>query len=294
MFPLIFYPEVTMLQTDLRAILAEARDVLAGAQVSPRRFFLLYLLLDAAMRLANYFANLSSADSLLPFSNPAGMFVTVLVNLLTVVLGAGCCLYCLAIRRGERAEFLTLFDGFSFVGRIILVSLLQYSVAMLWSIPASLVMGLLLGSPAVVLAAPLLVLPLMAIYRYSFALYNLCEDPDIGILRAMELSKRQTHGRLTALLLLDLRFLGWIILAFLPTIAAFVINYMTLMGTPMPMLPLPLSLVLQLIFPVAVGMFYIPLRDTAKACLYAEAVRATGADPLATGPDDLGGFPPLN
>lgn len=290
MFPLIFYPEVTMLQTDLRAILAEARDVLAGAQVSPRRFFLLYLLLDAAMRLANYFANLSSADSLLPFSNPAGMFVTVLVNLLTVVLGAGCCLYCLAIRRGERAEFLTLFDGFSFVGRIILVSLLHYSLVTLWSIPASLVML----TPAAILAIPLLALPIMAFYRYSFALYNLCEDPDIGILRAMELSKHQTHGRLTALLLLDLRFLGWIILAFLPTIAAFVINYMTLMGTPMPALPLPLSLALQLIFPVAVGMFYIPLRDTAKACLYAEAVRATGADPLATGPDDLGGFPPLN
>ena len=86
MFPLIVHSEVTMLQTDLRAILAEARDVLTGAQVSPRRFFLLSLLLDAAMRLANYIANLSSADALLPFSNPVGMFVTVLVNLLTVVL----------------------------------------------------------------------------------------------------------------------------------------------------------------------------------------------------------------
>ena len=290
MFPLIFYPEVTMLQTDLRAILAEARDVLAGAQVSPHRFFLLYLLLDAAMRLANYFANLSSADSLLPFSNPVGLFVTLLVNLLSAVLTAGGCLYCLAIRRGERAEFLTLFDGFSFVGRIILVSLLQYSLVTLWSIPASLVML----TPAAILATPLLALPIMAFYRYSFAIYNLCENPDVGILRSLELSKRQTHGRLTALLLLDLRFLGWIILAFLPTIAAFTINYMSLMGMPMPTLPLPLSLVLQLIFPVAVGMFYIPLRDTAKACLYAEAVRATGADPLATGPDDLGGFPPLN
>lgn len=283
-----------MLQTNLRTILAEAREVLSGAQVSPRRFFLLLLLLDAAMRLANYFANLSSADALLPFSNPVGLFVTLLVNLLSVVLTAGGCLYCLAIRRGERAEFLTLFDGFSFAGRIVLVSLLQYSVAMLWSIPASLVMGLLLGSPAVVLAAPLLALPLMAIYRYSFALYNLCEDPDIGILRAMELSKRQTHGRLTVLLLLDLRFLGWSILAFLPTIAAFVINYMSLMGTPMPALPLPLSLALQLLFPIMVGVLYQPLYKTAKACLYAEAVRATGADPLSTGPDDLGGFPPLN
>ena len=152
-----------MLQTDLRAILAEARDVRTGAQVSPRRFFLLYLLLDAAMRLANYIANLSSADALLPISNPVGMFVTVLVNLLTVVLGAGCCLYCLAIRRGERAEYLTLFDGFSFVGRIILVSILQYSLVVLWSVPGSLVMGLLLGSPFSILAAPLMALPLFVL-----------------------------------------------------------------------------------------------------------------------------------
>ncbi len=33
--------------------------------------------------------------------------------------GAGFVLYCMAIRRGERAEYLTLFDGFSFVGKVI-------------------------------------------------------------------------------------------------------------------------------------------------------------------------------
>ena len=74
------------------------------------------------MNLASYFAN-NSGGGIPALSNPLGLFVWILVSLLALILEAGCWLYCAAIRRGERTEYLTLFDGFSFAGRLILLYL---------------------------------------------------------------------------------------------------------------------------------------------------------------------------
>lgn len=54
---------------------------------------------------------------------------------------------------------------------------------------------------------------IVAVYRYRFALYNLCEDPDMGIMDAIRLSKEQTMGYKGDLFLLDLSFLGWLLLS---------------------------------------------------------------------------------
>ncbi len=53
---------------------------------------------------------------------------------------------------------------------------------------------------------------IIATYRYRFALYNLLENPDLGILEAINLSKEQTYGYKWQLFVLDLSFLGWLIL----------------------------------------------------------------------------------
>ena len=52
---------------------------------------------------------------------------------MSMVLAAGFVLYCMAVRRGERAEYLTLFDGFSFVGKVILLNIVIYLFTFLWS-----------------------------------------------------------------------------------------------------------------------------------------------------------------
>ena len=72
----------------------------------------LYLALILVINLADALAG--GMGSGLP-----GTFVAVLALLLGAVLGAGFTLYCMAVRRGQRAEFITLFDGFSFVGKVI-------------------------------------------------------------------------------------------------------------------------------------------------------------------------------
>ena len=60
---------------------------------------------------------------------------------MSMVLASGFVMYCMAIRRGERAEYLTLFDGFSFVGKVILLNIVIYLFTFFWSllfvIPAS-------------------------------------------------------------------------------------------------------------------------------------------------------------
>ena len=88
----------------------DLRRRLRSAQVSPRAMTALYtgllLVLDLIILLGSGYGVLS-------------VFIRILCWLISIVLGAGFVLYCMAIRRGERSEYLTLFDGFSFAGRLI-------------------------------------------------------------------------------------------------------------------------------------------------------------------------------
>ena len=284
---------------DRRQLLRETDHILRDAQVSPRRFFALFLAMDGLMRLANYFANLSN-EQLVSLSNPVGLFVTILVNLLSLVLEAGCVLYCLAIRRGERVEYLTLFDGFSFVGRVILLYLTKYMFILLWSLPASLfgsTMLMLYGNDMLLssfLMPLLLIPPVMAVYRYRFAIYNLCEQPDMSPMDAIRLSKQQTFGCKGHLLLLDLRFAGWMVLSYLPSIAVLSLNLMAVLGRPVPPINEPVSLTLQLLFPIFIGVIYLPRYYGVIAGCYEAAKANTGVTPghpgWNHGPDNLGGY----
>ena len=113
--------------------------------------------------------------------------------LVTAVLGAGYILYTMNVRKGLITPYTTLFDGFLFAGKIILLEIVQYIFVFLWSL--------------------LFIIPgIIAGYRYRFALYNLCENPEMGVMEALNMSKAQTRGHKWELFVLDLSFLGWIIL----------------------------------------------------------------------------------
>ena len=55
-------------------------------------------------------------------------------------------------------------------------------------------------------------LGIVAAYRYRFAMLNLCENPEIGVMEALNMSKAQTLGFKWQLFVLDLSFIGWNIL----------------------------------------------------------------------------------
>ena len=253
----------------------------------------LYLGLIAVLNLADTLAG-SVSFSLL------GTFVTVLTMLLGTVLNVGFVLYCMAIRRGERAEFLTLFDGFSFVGKIIGLSILQSVFIFLWSL--------------------LFVIPgIIAAYRYRFAMYNLCENPDLSIVEALDMSKRQTEGYKGQLFVLDLSYLGWGILASLPSTVEFFYLYLQIledpavfMADPTRLVPLIgsgllMSLIIWL-WSLAVQLFYLPNYQCVELGYFDIAKETSGVgagarpqeggwsgwnggqDGWGGGPDDLGGY----
>ena len=176
---------------DRRECKARARNLLETAQVSPLKMVALWLGLKAVL---SFLGDMGQGANLLY------VFLLALTLMLSLTLDAGFVLYCMAVRRGERAEYLTLFDGFAFAGKVILLTVAQTVFVALWSL--------------------LFVLPgLVAFYRYRFALYNLLENPELGVMEALRISKRQTNGFKGQLFALDMSYLGWGLLAALPSLA---------------------------------------------------------------------------
>lgn len=254
---------------DRKRLKADMKELLSTAQVSPKGMAALYLGLAMALSALDYLAGGGNA---VMERNLVGIFVYVLTTLLTTVLGAGFSLYCMAVRRGERAEYLTLFDGFSFVGKLIALTIVEAAFIMLWSM--------------------LFVVPgIVAAYRYRFALYNLYENPGIGVMEALDMSKRQTWGYKSQLFALDWSYFGWLMLASLPMLAMLFLLYrlvFQIVTGPMPDLSAEELVAQALILPVwvwsligsgfslVVGLFYVPNRECVELGYFETAKRTSG------------------
>lgn len=178
---------------DLGRIKAESRSLLRSGTVSPLKVTALLLaitlVLDIIDSAVSYMIDTSGGLTVLSFS-----FVSILVSLISIVLNAGYLCYCLGIRRGEHMPYESLFDAFSFAGKAILLSIVEGIFIGLWSL--------------------LFVVPgIIAAYRYSFAMMDLCENPDLGVMEALDLSKQQSYGYKGQLFMLSLSFFGWLLLA---------------------------------------------------------------------------------
>ena len=247
---------------DRRRVKAESRAILREAQVAPRTFFALYLGIVALMNLCSSLTSMAG-DSFEFLSGPAGLFVAIFTSLLTPILSVGAYLYCMAIRRGERAEYLTLFDGFSFAGKIIVLFLLQTIYIFLWT--------LLFFVPGFVAA-----------YRYRFAYLNLCANPSLTPAEALNLSKQQTRGYKSQLLKLDLSYIGWILLASLPilVLSALVTDPELFNSIAMN----PLYTVAELACSFGFGLIYMPSYHTSELAYFETAVRTSGLTPESPRP----------
>lgn len=201
---------------DRKQIKAEAKQRLSTAKVNPYGFTLIYMLIGVVLGGLSLYAavprlvvSVTQMQQLNPAFSvqipayltnlpalPSGIagFVSVLVGLVAILLEAGVVLYHLGVWRGEEKPFSTLFEGFTIAGKVIVLSILEVVFIWLWS--------LLFLIPGIVAA-----------YRYRFALYNLCENPELSAIEALNMSKAQTKGYKGSLFVLDLSFLGWDILA---------------------------------------------------------------------------------
>ena len=257
---------------DRKKLKEEVGELLSGAQVSPKAMTALYAGLLLVLNLVCAF----TGEGIL------STFVSILTSLLSVLLGAGFAMYCMAIRRGERAEYLTLFDGFSFVGKLIALTIVTYAFIWLWSM--------------------LFIIPgIIAAYRYRFAPYNLYENPGISVMEALEMSKRQTMGYKGQIFALDLSYIGWTLLASLPAMVEMGMiyyamfssyyDYMTGAISLMPtdftasvILPAWLWTLISGLWSMAVSLFYLPHFQCVELGYFETAKRTSGAGADLTPP----------
>ena len=261
---------------DRRSLKAEMKNLLRDAQVSPKGMTALYFGILIILNLVDMFTSSTGVPLL-------GTFVSILASLLSMVLSAGFIFYCMTVRRGERAEYLALFDGFSFVGKIILLNIVKNLFIVLWSF--------------------LFVIPgFIAMYRYRFALYNLCENPDLGVMEALNMSKQQTLGYKGQLFMLDLSYIGWALLSSVPAIVQMLYIYTCIFMDPLyymadPMriyaitLPLPalLQILLTGLWALAAAVLYLPTYQCTELGYFETAKRTSGVGTSSPeGPGRLG------
>lgn len=182
-------------QLDRSDIKREAQELIHTASVSPIKFTLLFLAISLVLDLLDAAAT-SFTGSIFSFALLSVSFLSILITLVTHVLDAGYYCYCLGVHRREEMPYESLFDGFTFAGKVIALTIVEAVFIALWSL--------------------LLVVPgIIAVYRYSFAMWNLCADPSIGVMEALNRSKRQTVGYKWQLFSLQISFIGWYFLLFL-------------------------------------------------------------------------------
>ena len=242
---------------DRRRVQAESRAVLRDAQVSPLLFFAAYLGVKNLLQLGSYLATwLGNGGSLL--ANPAELFMYLFASLFSPILLAGTFLYAFAIRRKERAELSVLFDGLSFTGKLVGLYLLEALFIFLWML--------------------LFIIPgLIAIYRYRFAYINLCKNPTLSPLDALNLSKAQTRGYKFQLFQLDLSYFAWSFMSMLPStlLSAFVMDPEQVAAISMS----PLYIAADLGFFFVFSLVYLPNLTVSLVAYHETAVRTSGADP---------------
>ena len=185
----------------------QSRDLAREAQVSAAA---MTALLMGLLLVLNQVVDLALTLSPQGF---LGVFLERLGVLLSLVLQAGFLLYCMAVYRGELAEYPLLFDAVPFAGKLILLYLLEGLLVYLWSL-----LFLIPGA--------------IAFYRYRFAVYNLCEDPEISAVEALRRSRLQTAGHKLELFCMDLTFAPWALVGQLPYLYSV---YLLLTDQPLPL-----------------------------------------------------------
>ena len=129
-----------------------------------------------------------------------------------LVMGAfalGASKYFLALIRRQSHSTGQAFSGFEHFGNALLLMLLYTIFVFLWTL--------------------LLIVPgIIAAFRYSQAFYILADDPNKGALECLRLSKEMMRDNKLKLFCVDLSFIGWLILAAIPSgIISGVINVAT-------------------------------------------------------------------
>lgn len=174
-----------------------------------------------------------------------GIGLTLLVSIFTCVLQFGYTAYALGLAKGETMGFGSLFTGFGMLGRVLGLSIVTGFFSLMWVLAiftpavglivlaawlfvtvlqlewlAYVVMYLLMAAAYVLLFARVL--------RYAMALRVMVEDPEVGVMGAIERSKELMKGRRWELVKLELSFLGWYLAEYMVLMAVLYVGIIVL------------------------------------------------------------------
>lgn len=114
--------------------------------------------------------------------------------ILGAIVGVGFCRMCVRVYRGEKPQVKDVFDGFNGFGRVLIASVLCWVYTLLWSL--------------------LLVIPgIIKYYAYFFTQYIVMDFPRLSASQAIELSKKMTKGCKWKIFMMQLSFIGWVLLS---------------------------------------------------------------------------------
>lgn len=125
---------------------------------------------------------------------PTADFLSFALRIMSMIITTGLIIFCLNTLRGsEETSHWNLFDGFSIFGRVFLLYFLEGIFILLWA--------MLFIFPAFI-----------AYYRYSQAIYLLIDHPEMSPYQCLMESARIMSGHKWERFVLDLSFIGWILL----------------------------------------------------------------------------------
>ena len=172
--------------------------------------------------------------------------LVIALEIMSYMVSVGFVIFSLHVSRDETAEIGNLFDGFGLFFRVLWLAILQGLLVFLWS--------LLLFVPGIIAA-----------YRYSFAMLNLCENPELGVMEALNLSKRQTNGYKMQLFLLQLSFIGYQIAAVL---IALLYEYVIISYLPDSLSGAVLGALIYGVLSAVVGVYLTPYLNLSTCRFY--------------------------
>ena len=186
------------------------------------------------------------------YSSPGtiGTLLYYAIEIMSLIVGVGFISFCLLASRRSEAGFGSLFDGFGIFFRALWLSVLRALLLMLWALPAAFGIAILavvvqgpiiiegaeafvaqgLDTPLALLALALIiagiVLELIAYYRYAMCFFILLDAPDKSAFQCLRESREMTRGYKGKLFVLDLSFLGWMLLSAIPFVILYTLPYM--------------------------------------------------------------------
>ncbi len=135
------------------------------------------------------------------------MFCSIFMTFFCLMLMAGFCYYLMNLARNRPAGFSDLTYGLEILPKLILLYVIEFIFIFLWSI--------------------LFVIPgIIAMCRYSMAMFILIDNPDISPMEAIRRSKAMMHGYKLHLVTFLISFIGWYILGCIPTLCGSLVGYM--------------------------------------------------------------------